>query len=97
LLEKITQETFKRISDGTAISIEKQAFLALDHCLQQRILIHWLSVLKVPFPPSEAFLDEIMRFLIEAKSKSHHIHHAWRIEQNRDWIQIKKNPAESSL
>lgn len=91
LLEKITRETFATIRTENESCIEKQAFMKLDPCLQQRVLIYWFSLLKVPFPVSEAFLNEITRFLTQATSKSHQIHHAWKLEQDSHCIQIKKN------
>lgn len=90
LLEKISQETFATVSFNDGNSLNMQAFLKLDPCLQQRILIHWFSRLRVPFPPSEAFLLEVMRFLKKGSSKTHQIHHTWHLEQDRQSIHIKK-------
>ncbi len=89
LLEKITQETFNKISANSGESLDKQAFLSLDTYLQQRLLMYWFSLCKVPFPVSESFLQEILRFIKHGNSKSHQVHVQWELAQDSERICIK--------
>jgi tRNA(Ile)-lysidine synthase len=65
--------------------------LALHPVLQQRILIHWFCTAQVPFQPSQALLDEIMRFLQQPGNKEHQIYKGWSIRKtNGSAFIIKK-------
>lgn len=59
------------------------AFTALHPVMQYRILIVWFSQHQVPFPVSQSFFDEVMRFFIQETKHIHHIH--------QDWSLAKKN------
>jgi tRNA(Ile)-lysidine synthetase-like protein len=54
-------------------------FLALDPILQHRVILHWLIAENVPFPITQAFLDEIIRFLSNPRGGTHTIHEQWKI------------------
>lgn len=62
-------------------SLSLSPFLALHPVLQQRILIHWFCTAQVPFQPSQALLDEIMRFLQQPGNKEHQLYHRWGIRK----------------
>lgn len=89
-LEKITQEASVRAikhEDDKYILMLTQ-FFQLDPFLQKRILLYWLVKEKVPFKPSEALLNEIMRFAQQPGSKKHQLHHAWVIIKGKQELSI---------
>lgn len=47
--------------------------------MQKRLLLHWLIYANVPFTPSTALFDEIVRFLQNKKSSEHTFYNAWKI------------------
>lgn len=67
-------------TDGNA-SITHPTLLALHNILQHRLLILWLCKAQVPFQPSQALLDEIIRFLHNPGNKEHQIHTHWSIKK----------------
>jgi tRNA(Ile)-lysidine synthase len=80
-LEKLTHTTFNEIShiaDNQRI-INIPQLLALDETLRHRILMHWLITENVPFPTTQAFLDELMRFLQNPKGGTHAAHQKWSL------------------
>ena len=94
LINHITQNRFQEVTTSknntTCIDIDK--FLQVERALQYRIVMHWLQHEQVSFCPTQKFLDEIIRFLKQPGSKSHHIHHAWRITKKKRWAHIEKSP-----
>ena len=46
---------------------------------RNRVLINWLIMHKVPFAPSQGFLDEIVKFLKNPTSKEHTFYAKWKI------------------
>lgn len=49
--------------------------------LQRRIILHWLIEHGVPFSPSKALIDEILRFLSNTKSTTHTLFQTWTIHK----------------
>lgn len=47
--------------------------------IQKQIVLKWLIASHVTFTPSNALFSEILRFLINKKSKSHTLYHHWCI------------------
>jgi len=80
-LEKLTVETFKKISSckDNSYSIDLAQFFSLHATMQHRVLVYWLSKVNVQFTPSKRFFNEIIRFLKQPESKTHQIHHNWSI------------------
>ena len=64
-LEKLTHTTFHEISyiQDNQRYVNSDQFIALDEPLRSRVLMHWLITENVPFPATQAFLDEIVRFI----------------------------------
>ncbi len=95
-LQKLTHNTFADLAhfDETkrAWIIDLKAFLSFDPVMQYRILVHWLALEKVPFPVSQAFFDEIIRFFMQPESKDHTIHEAWHLVKRKKSVYIKKIP-----
>ncbi|MEX0849668.1 MAG: tRNA lysidine(34) synthetase TilS [Candidatus Dependentiae bacterium] len=91
-LKRLTIQTFDHIAqldEKKIYIINKKDFLMLDPILQYRILVHWLTKEKVPFPITQGFLDEIIRFLKQPENKIHTIAQDWHIvkKQNIFYIQ----------
>jgi tRNA(Ile)-lysidine synthase len=84
-----TKELFDQIRVNDSLNMEQ--LLAQPPTMQQRILMHWLIGLQLPFPVSQRFLDEIIRFLKSTKSKTHQLHHEWYLEKYRNLVQVKKH------
>ncbi len=80
-LENLTHTTFAEISriENNQHIINIPQLLALDETLRTRILMHWLITEDVPFPATQAFLDEIMRFLQHKNGGTHAVHQKWSI------------------
>jgi tRNA(Ile)-lysidine synthase len=80
-LERLTTEAFAKISsiENKVRIINIPLMLDTDKALHQRIIIHWLITENVPFPPTQAFLDEIIRFLESPQGGVHAIHAQWSI------------------
>ncbi|MEX0940493.1 MAG: tRNA lysidine(34) synthetase TilS [Candidatus Babeliales bacterium] len=80
-LVDLTQQSFKTIAhlkENTWI-IDIDSLYKLHPFMQLRAIMHWLISERVPFTPTERFLEEIKRFLFSAEKKEHQIHHAWAI------------------
>lgn len=88
-LEKTTQETLHKISNDDAIDLN--AFTSLTPFLQKRVLIIWLKKQDVPVIHSNAWLDEILRYIDIGKSSSHSIVKNWKLIKNNNNILVKKN------
>lgn len=80
-LEQLTHKTFQDIShvENNQRIINIPQLITLDETLRTRILIHWLITENVPFPSTQAFLDEIMRFLQNKNGGTHTAHQKWSI------------------
>lgn len=91
LLEVLTQKTFDEITkkENDIIILDTQRLLSLHQELQYRILLHWLITQHVPFPPSQSFLDEILRFFAQPGSKEHKIHDTWKIIKKKHRASIE--------
>ena len=89
-LQEQTNNIFAQISkkEDSLLLLDKNLFLQQPTIMQYRLLMHWLTLMKVPFPPAQAFLDEIIRFLQQPGSKQHTIHEKWHIhkKKNSAWI-----------
>lgn len=90
-LHDVTNKTFKSIAtliDG-AWHIDINALQNARPFMQHRLLMHWLIAQQVPFTPSQAFLEEIKRFLFNGESKEHSLHKAWVIVKKKKQVYIK--------
>ena len=80
-LENLTHRTFEKIShiQNNQRIINVEQLLNIDEALHHRILVHWLISEKVSFPTTQAFLDEIRRFLKNPRGGTHTTHQKWSI------------------
>lgn len=92
-LEDLTQKTFDEISslENNQRIINITQLLATHETIQQRILVYWLIAEQVQFPVSQAFFDEIIRFLTNPNGGQHSIHPDWSlIKKQKHVFLIKK-------
>lgn len=68
-----------------------QAFHALHSVMQYRILLIWFSQHTIPFPVSQSFFDEVIRFFKQETKHTHRIHYEWSLVKKNDHIIIRKN------
>ena len=68
-------------------------FAATHSSLHHRLIMQWLIANNVQFPTSQAFLDEIIRFLCNPNGGTHTIHEQWSIikKQGKAFISKKAN------
>ena len=96
-LKKITQETLEQVThsnDSSTSSLDMKQFFELDHYLQKRVLYSWLATnTKGTCRSSEAFLEEVVRFLSSPRGGSHQISPCWKLikKQKIASIEYTKN------
>lgn len=92
-LEALTASTFESIStfEDNHYILDSAALLQAPLVMQYRTLMYWMIKENVPFTPSQAFLNEIIRFLKTTESKQHTIHENWKLvkKKNTVWIQMQ--------
>ncbi len=88
-LKHLTHEHYNQLSSPSGVKISQ--FLAIHPVMQQRILLHWLCQEGIPFPVSEAFFDEIIRFLTLPHSGTHQVHPGWNLIKSSGFAKIEKN------
>jgi len=90
-LEHLAQETLTHISStqNNQQTINIAHFFTTHEALHHRLLLAWLINEKVPFPPTQAFLNEIIRFMQNPQGGVHKIHTTWSLikKQNQLYIQ----------
>ncbi|HLC07527.1 MAG TPA: tRNA lysidine(34) synthetase TilS [Candidatus Babeliales bacterium] len=65
-------------------------FIATNPSLRHRIIILWLIHNNVQFPTTQAFLDEIIRFLCNPSGGTHTIHEQWSLVKKQGKVFILK-------
>jgi tRNA(Ile)-lysidine synthase len=91
-LTELTTTLFARITTvtDTSLLINVEELSAQHTSMQYRLLIHWLCTEQVPFPPTEAFLNELLRFLESPQGGTHRIHPEWHVRKIRGHASIEK-------
>jgi len=91
-LERLTKKTFEQIShiENNIVYFNLKQFFSLDPVIQYRLLMYWLESTSVPFPPTQAFLDEITHFLKQPGNKEHQIHKQWSLVKKKELVHIRK-------
>lgn len=56
--------------------------------LRYRVLLYWLCNSGVPFTPTQALLDEIMRFFMHERGGIHAVHPDWAIAKKKGRVHI---------
>lgn len=89
-LQQLTQQTFANLLvQETPATIDLKKFAALDRFLQYRILQYWITSYAPSFTLTEAFLDEVMRFLESPRGGTHQLGTGWHMvkKQQQAYIQ----------
>ena len=88
-LTEQTNNQFAQISkkENNTLLVDYQKLLSLHPVLRYRCIVQWLCAEQVPFSPSQAFFDELTRFLSNGKQQ-HQMHHAWKIKKTKNYAQI---------
>lgn len=91
-LARVTHEAFNTVAHqkDDIWHMDSSKLLNLDMFLQHRVLLMWLIKNKVPFVPTETFLDEIMRFIKQPGSKTHAMHKEWSIRKIKNIVFVNK-------
>ena len=69
--------------------LELVQFLSFNPFMQKRVLLHWFIQEKVFFVPSDAFFEEVMRFIHNKKSNEHTFYQTWSIVKKAHTLAIK--------
>ena len=73
-----------------AYALDAKLFATTPAPLQQRIIMQWLIKNNVPFPATQAFLDEIIRFISNPSGGTHAIHSDWSLVKKQRKVFIKR-------
>lgn len=87
-LQNHTIAIFQTISCNNPTTINIKQLRTLDPFIQHRLIIHWLCINKVPFMPSTALFQEIMRFLKQPAGGSHALHPLWSLTKKQSHASI---------
>ena len=85
-LEKLTHKTFDQINTDKGLNLD--LLFEQPKPMQYRLLMHWLITHKLPFPPTQSFLDEVVRFLKQPGNKTHTIHENLHIKKEKGYAHI---------
>jgi tRNA(Ile)-lysidine synthase len=91
-LEKLTHKTFHEISSvqDNQRYVDVDQFIAVDEPLRTRVLMHWLIIENVQFATTQAFLDEIIRFIASHQGGTHAAHQQWSVVKKRKTMFLLK-------
>lgn len=89
-LQKLTTQTYAQLLDNEQ-ALDLKNFFGLDEYLQKRVVQHWLVQNQACHTLTDAFLDEILRFLQSPQGGTHRLHTNWAIEKKQAKAIIKKN------
>jgi tRNA(Ile)-lysidine synthase len=91
-IEQLARQAFDKLTicEENENRLNITAFFEESTIIQRSILIQFLCAAGVPFTPSDALLDEMMRFFKQPESKSHTIHPAWSLEKKKQFVRIIK-------
>jgi tRNA(Ile)-lysidine synthase len=89
----LTDQTVLMFTEITSSSgdLDIKKWATLERFMQKRIILHWLCVNKVPFTPSAALIEEIIRFLITPRGGTHAIHQHWSFVKKNHIASIKNS------
>ncbi|MBN1549638.1 tRNA lysidine(34) synthetase TilS [Candidatus Babeliales bacterium] len=99
VLEQLTLGTFQQLASkkNDGYQLTYKTLLQLHPYLQKRILMFWMIVERVIFTPTDTFLDEIIRFLLQPTSKAHTLHQTWKLVKTKDTCYIDHTDSDTSL
>lgn len=59
-----------------------------DIFVQKQVLVHWIIEQQVPFTPSTAILDEIVRYLDTSNAPQHSVHPQWALARQGNFLSL---------
>jgi tRNA(Ile)-lysidine synthase len=91
-IELLSRQAFDKLTicEENKIRLNINGFLEESDIIQRTVLIQFLCSAGVPFTPSDALLDEMMRFFKLPGDKSHTINPAWSLEKKKQCVRIIK-------
>jgi tRNA(Ile)-lysidine synthase len=79
-LKKLTEQAVSTVISSDTQSLDLEQFFRLDLYLQKRVLHSWLSTnTNGTCRSSEAFLNDVLRFLNSPRGGTHHISQSWKL------------------
>jgi tRNA(Ile)-lysidine synthase len=92
-LIQLTTGTLSKTSktENHILKIDISQLLSLHSELRYRVIMQWLINQKVKFPASQAFLDELMRFVQSSEKKEHLMNDNWKLVKKENLAWIVKN------
>lgn len=92
-LETLAQQTLTQISTAQAGTpcLDLTALRTIHPVLQYRVILTWLCQEKLPFQPTQSFLDELLRFLLSPRGGSHAVHASWRLVKKGKTAWLEKD------
>ncbi len=92
-LDAHARDLFAQMStkENSLLEVSLSEFLSYPPIMQSRLLILWLTLERVPFPPSQTFIDEVMRFLRSDRGGTHALHEKWSMKKKSGTAWIEKN------
>jgi tRNA(Ile)-lysidine synthase len=94
ILTEFTEALFATMSsmEDSHLWVDLKKLCSQHTIVQHRLLIHWLCKVQVPFSPTEAFLQELLRFLCSDRGGTHYMHAEWYVRkvQHRAYISMKQ-------
>lgn len=87
-LQELAASTLAKLTDQNN-ALEIKLLLSLHPVVRNRVLIQWLITNKVPFTPSQGFLDEIVRFLEHPHAIQHTFYGKWTLHKEDHKLLIK--------
>lgn len=93
-IETMTRKAIDECSRVTSQGhqgFDLKKFKALHPFIQKRFLMSWLIEQRVPFTPTAAFFNELMRFLMSDRGGKHRVHEGWALVKQQwfIWIETK--------
>lgn len=91
-LKNLTQKEFDKIfsKNKNFFAGNLKLFINLDTVLQKRLIIFWLSKEKLKFHLSDAYLNEILKFLKSKSGGSHKVGADWQIIKKKNLFWAEK-------
>jgi tRNA(Ile)-lysidine synthase len=77
-------------ANQTSTYLDMQALLDFPIIMQYRVVLAWLCNHRLPFEPTQAFLDEILRFLHSPQGGIHTLHPSWQLVKHKRHAYLKK-------
>lgn len=94
-LNRMTEHTFNEIATfnekNGAHALQKELFLRQHPVMRYRLIVYWLAQEKAQLPISQAFFDELLRFLNNDKSISHAVGPHYLIIKKKGIFYLQKS------